>query len=310
MTSLPDNTHIGYAHLQVADLANALQFYQDLLGFRSIANGNGEIALSASGKLPGQIMLSALPGAIRKPSNTTGLYHVAIRLPSRAGLANLFSRLIQKNTPFQGFSDHGVSEAIYLADSEGNGLELYVDRPRREWPRSSGKVQMYTRPLDVDDLLSHAAPDGEKPSALPPKTDIGHVHLHVADIVAAEHFYHELIGLDVTERGYPGALFVSAGGYHHHIGLNVWAGRGAPPAPSNAVGLRAFGLTIPEGQAWWNAIQRLQEAGFPVERWQTKEQMVGAFIQDPSQNRIELRTNLDKLPEEVRSQLPEEGAPA
>lgn len=308
MTNLPDNTHIEYVHLQVTDVSNALRFYQELLGFQLIGEANGSTMLSATGEPPGQIFLSALPGAIRKPSNTTGLYHVAIRLPSRAGLANLFSKLLREDTPFQGFSDHGVSEAIYLADPEGIGLELYVDRPRQDWPRSSGEPHMYSAPLDVDDLLSLASPRNNDTSTLPPETDIGHIHLHVAEIAASERFYHQLIGFEVTERSYPGALFLSAGGYHHHIGVNVWAGRGAPPAPSNAVGLVSFGLAIPDARAWWAAIQRLQETGHQVESWRSRDHKLGTLVRDPSQNAVVLSVRLDDLPEDIRELLSDEAA--
>lgn len=310
MANLPDNTHIGYVHLQIADLSNALHFYQESLGFHLVGEGNGGTMLSASGERPGQILLSVLPGAIRKPANTTGLYHVAIRLPSRTGLANLFSKLLREDTPFQGFSDHGVSEAIYLADPEGNGLELYADRPRQDWPRSSGKPHMYSAPLDVDDLLSMASSTNNDASTLPPETDIGHIHLHVANITAAERFYHELIGFEVTERNYPGALFLSAGGYHHHVGVNIWAGRGAPPPPPNSVGLLSFGLAIPDVRAWWAALQRLQEAGHQVERWQTRDQRLGALVRDPSQNAVTLSVSSDNIPKDILELLPDEAAVA
>ena len=174
-------------------------------------------------------------------------------------------RLATHSWPFQGFADHLVSEALYLADPDGNGLELYADRPPERWTQRNGQIVMGTEPLDVDGLVAEA--DGESASwhGIDPGADIGHVHLHVADLARAEAFYHGLLGLDVTQQGYPGALFLSAGGYHHHLGINTWAGTGAPPPPAEAVGLLSFTLQIPDGKAWRAALARLAGAGMAPE---------------------------------------------
>jgi catechol 2,3-dioxygenase len=162
-------------------------------------------------------------------------------MPDRASLAGAVRRLIEGRWPIDGASDHGVSEAFYLHDPEGNGIELYRDRPRETWPTEGGQVAMGTAPLDVDGLLAAA------PAAAPvhPETRLGHIHLHVADLGEGERFYADSLGLTVTQRTYAGALFLAAGGYHHHIGLNTWA-RGRT-APAGATGLVSYAWRIPAG---------------------------------------------------------------
>jgi catechol 2,3-dioxygenase len=255
---LPAATQIGHAHLQVADLERALKFYQELVGFKTISRENETATLSATGKFPAHIILSARADAKPKPPRTTGLFHNAIRFPNRRELARGFRRLIEHGWPFQGFADHLVSEALYLADPDGNGVELYTDRPRAQWRWRNGEVEMATDPLDVDDLLREVENDSTPWNGVHPNTDLGHVHLHVSDLPKAEAFYCGVLGFEVTQRSYPGALFVSAGGYHHHLGLNIWAGKGAPPPPPEAVGLRAFSIMIPDTAALGILKTRLQ----------------------------------------------------
>ncbi len=185
----------------------------------------------------------------------------------------------------QGGADHGVSEALYLADPDGNGLELYRDRPRSEWRWSDGQVAMVTDPLDAAGLLGTISPAEGWPG-LDPRTVIGHVHLHVSDLARAETFYHGLLGLDVTQRSYPGALFLAAGGYHHHLGVNIWAGRGAPPPPEDAVGLIAFAVDVPDDDVWHQIINRAREACLDVQEQQETDSRVGALIQDPDHNGV------------------------
>ncbi len=262
---LPAITQIGHAHLQVADLARALKFYQELVGFKTISRENETATLSATGKFPAHIILSARADAKPKPPHTTGLFHHAIRFPNRRELARVFRRLIELGWPFQGFSDHIVSEALYLADPDGNGVELYTDRPREQWRWHNGMVEMATDPLDVDELLREVENDSMPWNGVHPHTDIGHVHLHVSDLQKAEAFYCGVLGIEVTQRSYPGALFISAGGYHHHIGLNIWAGKGAPPPPPEAVGLRAFSIAIPDATTLEILKTRLQSAKISFE---------------------------------------------
>lgn len=242
INSLPTNTHIAFVHLHAAHLQSMIDLYVHKIGFKIIGHDSYTIKLSVAETHSPQIILTELPEAKIKPANTIGLYHTAIRLPDRSSLAQLLKRLIALGQRFYGFADHGVSEAIYLADPEGNGVELYTDRPKTEWPYSNGQLVMLTDPLDVNELLTNA--NVESWSGLPQGTDIGHIHLHVSDLGKARLFYHELLGMDITQSSYPGALFMSAGGYHHHIGTNIWAGRNQPP--DQAAGLREFGIAIPD----------------------------------------------------------------
>jgi catechol 2,3-dioxygenase len=263
--SLPAAARIAYARLQVSDLARSLTFYRDLMGLQVLEITADRAALSANGAAPALLELNAVADAQPKPRRSTGLYHVAIRLPNRAALAKLFYRLAWHEVPFDGFSDHKVSEALYLPDPDGNGLELYRDRPRSEWHYDGTQVAMGTEPLDYQKLLREGEHPIESWTGIDPATDIGHVHLHVGDLGRAEVFYADVLGMDVMVRGYPGALFVAAGGYHHHIGLNTWAGVNAPPPPANAVGLRAFGIHIPQHNDWDAVVARLRAAGVAVE---------------------------------------------
>ena len=263
MTSshLPDSTHIGLAHLRVTDLSRALDFYGDGIGLiESRREGNTIWLAAAPGGTP-IVVLTADASLRRKPRASTGLYHVAIRTPDRPSLANLLRRLAVREVPFSGFSDHAVSEALYLPDPDGNGLELYRDRPRAEWPMDGDTIAMETEPLDVQQLLDEA--EGGDSAPLDPRTDIGHVHLHVSNLGTAEAFWCGVIGFDVMLRGYPGALFVSAGGYHHHLGLNTWAGPQRPPA--DVVGLSYFTLVLPDETSRAALLERANVAGLTAE---------------------------------------------
>jgi catechol 2,3-dioxygenase len=285
---LPTGTQVRHVRLQVSDLANALAFYEGLLGFRQAHRNGSAVALSATGQRPVAIVLVERLGALPKPPRTTGLYHLAIRLPSRRALATVLVRLLEHNWPFQGFADHLVSEALYLADPDGNGLELYADRSPDHWARRNGQIVMGTEPLDVQNLVAEAAGDPAPWGGIDPDADIGHVHLHVSDLARAETFYHDLLGLDVTQRGYPGALFLSAGGYHHHLGINTWAGAGAPPPPPEAVGLLAFALQIPDGDAWRAVLARLAASGMAPEVQRECLDERSALIRDPDGLGVEL----------------------
>lgn len=285
---LPAATQIGHTHLQVADLERALNFYKKLVGFKEISR-NGETAvLSATGKFPAHILLRARVDARPKPPRTTGLYHTAIRFPNRRELARVFRRLIEHGWPFQGFADHVVSEALYLADPDNNGVELYTDRPREQWRWRNGAVEMATDPLDVDNLLREVEKDEAPWEGVHPGADIGHVHLHVADLQKAEAFYHGVLGFDVTQRSYPGALFISAGGYHHHVGLNIWAGQGAPPPPPNAVGLLSFSICIPNLDTLQILQERLRAAGFSIEDRSAAVGQAAILTRDQDGNGVEI----------------------
>lgn len=231
---LPADAHIGQVSLTVRDQARSRIFYRDVLGFEESSQGWSP---------PGGRVLIELheeKDAPPKPRHSTGLYHFAILVPSRAALGRSLRRLVEKGWPMTGAADHLVSEALYLNDPDGLGIEIYRDRPRDTWRvRPNGEMAMGTDPLDVQSV--HDEPGAETPwQGLGPETVMGHVHLHVPHLDTAEAFYCGRIGFEPVVRGYPGALFVAAGGYHHHLGLNTWAGVGAPAPPVNAVGLRSF----------------------------------------------------------------------
>ncbi len=285
MVAIHPATRLGPVSLTVSDAKRALAFYRDVLGFRVRAAGN-PMTLTADGKRP-LLELTELPGARPKPSRTTGLYHFAIRVPNRGELGRSLQQLFDTRYPLHGASDHLVSEALYLADPDRNGIEIYADRPRERWPHRDSQIVMATQPLDLEDLLreTHTTPSHDGGFALHPDTSIGHIHLHVADLAPAEAFYHGLLGFEVMQRDYPGALFVSAGGYHHHIGLNIWAGQSAPPPPPDAVGLRYFTIVSPNESEHRRMVAQLEAAHVRVEPIDA-----GAFVSDPSANRILLTT--------------------
>jgi catechol 2,3-dioxygenase len=276
----PDTT-VGAVRLAVADLDRVREFYERVVGLRTLEQGGNLARLGADGTPV--VELVGVSDAPPRPGGTTGLFHLAILLPSRVELARSVRRLGEAGWPLAGASDHLVSEALYLADPEGNGIEIYRDRPRAEWPREEGRLQMGTFPLDLDSLAAELIPErGATPMATDPR--IGHVHLHVADLEATEGFYAGTLGFDVTVRDYPGALFLSAGGYHHHIGANTWAGEGAPPPPPGSRGLRWFELVLPSATELDRLEGRLREAGFDPERRED-----GLHVADPSGNGVVLR---------------------
>ncbi|MBW8781229.1 MAG: VOC family protein [Verrucomicrobia bacterium] len=225
------------ARLRVASLDRAGGFYAGVLGLAPGAAVANTLALHAPGQAEPLLTLVETPGAQPKPSGVPGLFHLALLVPGRAALGRVLLRLAEKNFPLQGLSDHGVSEAIYLEDPDGNGLEIYADRPRAAWPTAGGKTVLLTRPLNVDALLA-TIPD-RQPAGLPAGTMLGHVHLRVQSLEAAEAFYTGELGLAVIVRDIPGALFFGADGYHHHVAANLW-GRPANGSGGDYAGLDAF----------------------------------------------------------------------
>jgi catechol 2,3-dioxygenase len=240
--ALPATLRLGAAHLTVSDLDRSVAFYQDALGLRQHQREDAVAALGAGGE--DLLVLHVEPGA-RPAGRHAGLYHFALLFPTREELARAVQRLAVTRTPISGASDHGVSEAIYLPDPDGNGIELYADRPRDAWPPPGGpgeRVGMFTRALDVHDLL--AAIDGEAPTQHAAEgLRMGHMHLHVGDVEAARAFYADQLGFEVM-TAYPGALFLAAGGYHHHLGVNTWRGEGVGAAPAGTVGLREWTVLL------------------------------------------------------------------
>lgn len=278
--SIHPATHVGLTALAVADLERSLAFYSGALGFALLAR-EGNRALLGAGGTP-LLMLEEQTGVRPFPGyGATGLYHFAILVPTRADLGRWLQHWLDEGYPLPGQGDHLVSEALYISDPDANGIEIYRDRPREEWTWAGGQVRMATDPVDIRGVLEEAARDGLPWSGLTAGTRIGHMHLQVGEIAAAEHFYHDILGFDVTAK-LPGALFVSAGGYHHHIGMNTWQSRGAPPAPAGTAGLRYYTLELPDETARAAVLARLDGAGI----LHTEIAGGDVVLRDPWQNAI------------------------
>lgn len=274
------NTFIGQVNINVTNLESSLTFYQEIIGFQVLEQTERKVILTANGQT-GLLILEQPVDVIPKEGRSSGLYHFALLLPTRADLSVFFQHLLKTDYKF-GASDHEVSEAIYLTDPDGNGIEIYRDRPSSEWQWSNGEVTMKTDPLDGDSLLSESTADW---SGLPADTVMGHIHLHVSDLKKAEVFYKDGLGFSIVCH-YPQAIFTSTGGYHHHIALNTWQGVGVPAPKKNSVGLNWYTLVFPSVEARGQAIEQLRKIGAPV----LVENDV--FItEDPSGNKIRLCLN-------------------
>ncbi len=219
--------------LRVADLARSVDFYARQLGFAVTQQSADRAELATSSEAPPILQLVAAPDAPRAPGDSAGLFHAALLFPNRAALGGWLRFAAERGVEFDGFSDHGVSEAIYFSDPEGNGLEFYVDRPRDAWPFENGELAMITQRLDVSALLAAGKPVETWPLA---GAHWGHLHLRVTDLARSEAFYRDALGVVLTQGTYPGARFLAADGYHHHLGLNTW-GHPRRAQPGGALGL-------------------------------------------------------------------------
>jgi catechol 2,3-dioxygenase len=285
--AIDPRTAIGAVRLTVSDLGRSRGFYEHTLGLRVSELDDGGLAFGGDGAGHSLIELAGDSSAPRLDPRATGLFHLAILVPSRLDLAFALARLADAHWPLEGASDHLVSEALYLSDPDGNGIEIYRDRPREEWRMLDGQLQMATLPLDLRDLAGELVTSGSRQPAAPAATTIGHVHLQVSELRQTEAFYNGVLGFEVTVRSYPGALFVSAGGYHHHIGLNTWHSAGSGPPAPGAVGLRAFEIVLP-GQAELDAaLERVAAAGLMSE---PDASTSGRLVRDPSGNAVVLRS--------------------
>jgi catechol 2,3-dioxygenase len=260
---LPGATRLGGVTLQVADLEHSRDWYRRVLGMRVLEESGGRAILTAKEGGDPLVTLVERPGATPVPRRgRLGLYHYAILLPDRAALGRFAAHLAETGVP-AGSSDHLVSEALYLQDPDGLGIEVYADRPRADWEHRDRQLVMATEPLDVASVVRAAG--GEQWSGMPGGTVMGHLHLHVGDLAAADAFYHRGLGLDRVVWSYPGALFLSAGGYHHHLGLNTWAA-GAAPAGEGDARLLEWTLVLPSAGEVDAALESLEAAGHDVER--------------------------------------------
>ena len=265
---------IGAVTLRVADLKMMADFYEEVLGLhRRRQADDGQVVLGAGATAADILTLREHPTG-RHINGTTGLYHLAILTPNRASLGDWLKHLVRQNYALDGAADHGVSEAIYLHDPEGNGIEVYCDRPRDQWPLVNDHLQMTVDPLDLNAILQEA--NGVTWTGLPTGTTLGHIHLKVNDTQAAAEFYVDLLGFDLMQS-YPGAKFISAGGYHHHLGVNTWQSRGASPPPAEALGLHSFTIQLPNEAERVRLVEHVRAANYPL-----ADSPAGPLLRDPA----------------------------
>jgi catechol 2,3-dioxygenase len=291
--SIHPKTLMGHISLTVASLDNQIAFYQQAMGFKLHWREGNKAGLGAGGA--DLLHLTEEPN-LKKYRGVTGLYHVAYLFPNRRELAIAMARLFALKYP-NSPTDHIMTKTTYLDDLEGNGIELYCESPEDgSWSmtsgdfvtrRADGSLSNGREPLDVDDLFSHIQEDDKLDAPVPLETRVGHVHLHVRDVDEAVNFYHGIIGFDVMGNAKSmQAAFISAGGYHHHLGLNTWQGKDAPPPPSDAVGLRYFTIELPNQKAYDEVVARVDEAGIP-----SNVTADGLLLYDPSQNGVVLKVS-------------------
>jgi catechol 2,3-dioxygenase len=272
--TLPDALRLGPVRLQVGDLARSLDYYATVLGLEERGRAASSASLHARDESEPLVELVERAGAAPVRANSRlGLYHFAILLPDRPALGRFLGHLARTGIRL-GAADHLVSEAIYLRDPDGLGIEVYADRPRSEWRRAGAELMMTTEPLDTAAVIDAAR--GESWSGMPRGTTMGHLHLHVGDVGDASRFYHEVLGLDRTVWSYPGALFLSAGGYHHHLGVNSWAGAGAPRASDDEARLLEWRMVLPTSDDARAVADRVRAAGHP-----TREDDGSWLVEDP-----------------------------
>jgi catechol 2,3-dioxygenase len=279
--SIDSRAHIGSVALKVSDLQRSEVFYRDVLGLKILRRNASSLDAGTEDDRV-LLQLHEQPGAKPRPRRSTGLYHFAILTPSREALGRSFKHLMKSGYPLTGAADHLVSEALYLDDPDKNGIEIYRDRPKEEWQFDGESVRMANDEVDLDSLFRDA---GHVPfCGLDSGTTMGHVHLHVRDLDEAEKFYCGILGFEVMLRWKPSAIFVSAGSYHHHIALNLWAGVGAPPPPDDAAGLMHYEIVFPIDSAIEVVIRCLENAGVALQESET-----GILVKDPSSNGILLK---------------------
>lgn len=275
----PPAIHVEHVKLNVSDIKQAIEFYTETLGFSLLDNNNQSATLTANGET--SLLSLHQPDHPEPKGRTSGLFHFAILLPKRSDLAAITLQLANKNIRF-GSADHSVSEALYLNDPDGNGIEIYIDRPADQWNWNEGQVEMTTEPLDFENLLKDFNPN-EQWNGMPEGTVMGHLHLHVGDLDSAVKFYTEGLGLEVVCEFGGQAMFMSTEKYHHHIAINIWNGIGAPAPDENSVGLNYYVLRYPNRNSRDAAITRLEDNAFIVTNENGR-----IFSADPSGSRVEL----------------------
>jgi catechol 2,3-dioxygenase len=280
---LPDETHLGRVRLQISDLDRSVEWYETVLGLHALSRSNESASLAPRGTNDVIVELHEKRGVRPMPRRgLLGLYHYAILLPDRASLGRFISHLAELGL-HAGMSDHFVSEAAYIDDPDGLGIEVYADRPRAHWRHRDRQLAMTTNPLDVRAVVAEAG--GRPWIGMPKGTVLGHVHLYVGDIDRAAKFYHDVIGFDKVVWSYPGALFMSAGGYHHHLGTNIWAAQ-APPASDDDARLLEWEIVVPRA-ADVDAVRASIEAG----GISPKSENHGITVRDPWGTTVRIRAD-------------------
>ena len=280
MNGIAPETTVGAVHLTVSDLARSLDYYRSAVGLRVLDEAAGQASLGTDGRE----LLALVEERSAEPSTAyTGLYHFALVVPERADLAAWLAHAARDRVPMGGLSDHFVSEALYLSDPDGHGIEIYCDRPREIWAGKVGTT-LTTMPLDVDDLLGVLDDPATEPfDGLPAGTAMGHVHLKVSSIPETIEFYRDVLGLDLTAQLGDQAAFLSAGGYHHHVGANTWESAGAPHPPPGTTALRHATVVLPDEQARAGVVAAVESAGLPVGDHEGEP-----LVRDPSGNALVL----------------------
>jgi catechol 2,3-dioxygenase len=269
---------MGPVELTVADLARSLDYYRSAIGLTVLEEGRGRARLGADGTE--LLLLDEEPGAGSSRGHT-GLFHFAVLLPSRPDLARWLAHASRTRVPLTGLSDHFVSEAIYLQDPDDHGIEIYADRPREIWEGNVGQ-RLTTQPLDVESLLGELdGPQSEQFEGQPDGTTMGHVHLRVAEIPSTIEFYRDVLGMDLMATYGGQAAFLSAGGYHHHVGGNIWESAGATPPPAGTAALQRATIVLGDPAARDEAVARVADTGQEPE-----DTSDGPVVRDPSGNRL------------------------
>jgi catechol 2,3-dioxygenase len=283
-TRIHPSTDVGQLGLIVADLRRSVSFYTDLIGLRVLDQGEDNATLGVADEP--FLVLTEQPGAKSWPRggrSHPGLYHFAILLPTRTDLGRWLDHWLRQDMPLPGQGDHFVSEALYLEDPDGHGIEIYRDRPRDEWEWQNGQVKMGVEPVDIRGLLEEAQRSADPFTNMPVGTTLGHIHLQVTDIDETARFYRDILGFDIVAQ-MPSALFMSAGGYHHHIGSNIWHSRNAEPAPNDTVRLQYYTIDLPSLVERNAVLERLQSADISV-----SDGDGNVIVTDPSGIAIRLR---------------------
>ena len=279
---LPDETRVGRATLQVSNLQRSIEYYSSVLGMAVLAREDNLAQLGVAGTGQQLLVLREKPGISSAPrTGRFGLFHFAVLLPDRPSLGRFATHLRSAGVR-PGMADHAVSEALYLTDPDGLGIEIYADRPRSSWTQQGPELVMVTEPLDIAAVI--AAGEGRGWTDMPDGTVMGHIHLHVGDIAAAEAFYHAALGFDKTVWSYPGALFMSAGGYHHQLATNTWSP--GPAAREDEARLLEWELVLPSAEEAARVVRRITDLGYMVtetgqtwlaaDPWGTQVRIAGA----------------------------------